>query len=82
MRSRHKEWKNGKYPKWNRRITWYQKKGGQDIRLRLEDPDGVTNVYPDSPEQAQKIWDDFKGKEEPSNDFQDNGSAEGTCSTG
>lgn len=62
-RERFKQWRNAKGGKWTARITWFHKRDGQtmvDIRLRLETPDGETNVYPATAEEADAMWDAFK----------------------
>ncbi len=60
MRSRHKEYQNGRGGKWTCRIIWYQEHGGENIRLHLETLDGGVDMYPESTDQAQVIWDEFK----------------------
>ncbi len=66
MRTRHKEWKNGKYPKWTCRIIWFQGSDENDIRLQIEDCEVEKNVFPQSQIEADAIWDLFKTMAPPS----------------
>lgn len=66
MRARHKEWKNGKYPKWTCRIIWFEGKEETDIRLQLEDCEIKKNVFPSSQIEADAIWDLFRSMAPPS----------------
>ncbi len=60
MRSRHKEWQDGRGGKWTCRIIWYEEGDGENIRLHLETPDGIQYLYPKTVDEAQGIWDKFK----------------------
>ena len=69
-RHRHREWNNAKkntggfmrrHPQgWNSRYIWYEKGDGEDIRLSLEDCEGLRNVYPKSQEEAEHIAFQFR----------------------
>jgi len=65
MRARHKEWKNGKYPKWTCRIIWFEEGDGENIRLHLEDSEMIKNVYPESKAEADAIWEMFRSEAPP-----------------
>ena len=64
MRSRRKEWKNGRGGRWSTRIIWFDDHGGSelggDIRLALEDCERKVNLFPSSKEVADHIWFMFK----------------------
>jgi hypothetical protein len=52
-------WRNGRGGDWDARITWYQGPD-DDIRLKMDTTDGVRNVFPNSREEADVIWEDFR----------------------
>lgn len=62
MRSLVKLWKNsgpaGRRVPFTARIRWLDD-GPEDIRLELQDSERMQSVYPDSKEDADKIWDLF-----------------------
>ena len=58
-RAYHKMWRNGPGGKWDRRIKWFQGKGGTDIRLNILDLLAEVNIHPDTREQAQDAWERF-----------------------
>jgi len=65
-RSLHKSWQD-KRPGFTRRVRWLEANEtyaretfSSRIRLCFEDPDGLINVYFDSPEEAQGMYDRFR----------------------
>ncbi len=60
MRSRHKEWQNGRGGKWSTRIIWFEEGDGENIRLELLDCEREQNLYPKTKDAADQIWFMFK----------------------
>ena len=47
------------------RITWFEDHEKNNIRLRLEDCEGVVNIYPINKEKAEHIWFMFRNQVAP-----------------
>lgn len=52
-----RQWRNGPGGRWTHRIRWYE---GTDIRLEIETPDGVWNIFPLTKDHAEELWAEFK----------------------
>lgn len=71
MRTLHKSWKNdhkaGKWVPFTRRMRWFEDVGPTSIRLTIEDREEgrLAHLWFGEDklpiEQAQQVWDDFKG---------------------
>ena len=59
-RSKYKMWRNGPGGRWTTKITWYQGESPDNIRLELEDCNGEQQVFPQTREEADHIWFQFK----------------------
>jgi hypothetical protein len=55
-------WRNGPGGRWSARITWFGEGDNRqaNIRLELEDCERSINLYPDTKEKADHIWQMFR----------------------
>lgn len=61
MRSRHKEWSNGRHgTQKTATIVWFQGSDDNDIRLNLTDVDMSINIFPKDKQAADDIWTLFR----------------------
>lgn len=54
-----RQWRNGPGGRWTQRARWYDI-DGQNIRLNFLNAEYQWNEFPESTEEAQRLWDDFK----------------------